>query len=165
MAKNKEYRSEIENRRARHDYEILETYEAGMALKGTEVKSIRIGRANLQDSYARITDGEIEIVNLHISPYDQGNQFNHEPRRPRKLLLHKREIMRLFGLTREKGLTLVPLKIYFKNGLAKVLIGLAKGKKSYDKKDAIAERDAKRDMEQQFRERQKMWELGFRRKY
>ena len=155
MAKNKEYHSEIENRRARHDYEILETYEAGMALKGTEVKSIRVGRANMQDSYARIIDGEMEIVNLHISPYEQGNQFNHEPRRPRKLLLHKKEIMRLFGQTREKGLTLVPLKIYFKNGLAKILIGLAKGKKTYDKKDAIAERDAKRDMEKEFRERQK----------
>ena len=153
----KEFRSEIENRRARHDFHILETFEAGIALKGTEVKSLRIGRANLQDSFARIDNsGELFLHNMHISPWDQGNRFNHEPRRTRKLLMHKREILRLFGQTREKGLTLVPLKIYFnERGKAKVLLGLAKGKKTYDKRDDLAERDAKREIEKAFRERQK----------
>ena len=151
-----EYRSEIENRRARHEYSILETFEAGIALTGTEVKSIRVGRANIGDSHAGIKDGEIFLYNMHVSPYEQGNRYNHEPRRTRKLLMHKREILRLFGQTREKGLTIVPLKIYFTRGNAKVLLGLAKGKKNYDKRDDLAERDAKRDMERDFRESQKV---------
>ena len=136
-----------ENRKARHDYHILETYEAGLALAGTEVKSLRLGRANLQDSYARVESAELILYNMHVSPYAQGNQFNHEPKRKRKLLMHKREIMRLLGKSREKGLALIPLRVYFKNGYAKVEIALAKGKKSYDRREDMAARDAKRDME------------------
>jgi len=143
-----------ENRKARHDYFIEETYEAGIALTGTEVKSLRAGKANLRDSYARIENGEICLYNAHISPYDQGNRFNHDPLRVRKLLLHRMEINRLLGKVKEKGLTLVPLKIYFtERGYAKVELGLARGKKLYDKRDDIAERDAKREMERAFKER------------
>lgn len=124
-----------ENRKARHDFFIEETYEAGIELKGTEVKSLRAGKANLKDSYARIENGEAILFNMHISPFEQGNRFNHEPRRNRKLLLHKSEIFRLAGKTREKGFTLVPLRIYFnERGLAKVELGLAKGKRQYDKR-------------------------------
>ncbi|KKM10686.1 SsrA-binding protein [Clostridiales bacterium PH28_bin88] len=145
-----------ENRKARHDYFIEETYEAGIALKGTEVKSLRAGKGNLRDSYARVENGEVMLYNMHISPYEQGNRFNHEPTRPRKLLLHKGEINRLLGKTREKGLTLVPLKVYFNSrGRAKLELGLAKGKKLHDKREDIAERDAKREIEKAFRERQK----------
>lgn len=142
-----------ENRKARHEYHIIETYEAGLALTGTEVKSLRIGRANLQDSYARVESGELMLYNMHISPYDQGNRFNHEPKRTRRLLMHKYEIMRLLGKTREKGLALVPLKVYFKDGLAKVELALAKGKKIYDRREDIAERDAKREMDRAVKER------------
>jgi SsrA-binding protein len=146
----------IVNRKARHEYHIDDTYEAGIALSGTEIKSIRAGKANLQDSYARIENGELVLYNMHISPYEQGNRFNHEPKRPRKLLMHKREIMRLFGQTREKGFSLIPLKVYFKNGKwAKVELALARGKKQYDKREDIAARDAQRDMDRAIRERQK----------
>jgi len=142
-----------ENRKARHDYHILETYEAGMELKGTEVKSLRSGKANLKDSYAQVENGELYIFNMHISPYEQGNRFNVDPVRPRKLLMHKREIMRLLGKTKEKGLTLVPLKVYFTRGRAKIELALAQGKKLYDKREAAAERSAKRDIEKAIKER------------
>lgn len=144
-----------ENRKARHDYHIHETYEAGIALTGTEVKSIRAGRVNLKDSYAHIENGEMMISQMHISPYEQGNIFNHEPMRKRKLLMHKREILKLFGKTREKGYSLVPLKLYFTRGKVKVQLALASGKKNYDKRQDIAARDAKRDMERAMRDRQK----------
>lgn len=117
-----------QNRKARHDYTILETYEAGMVLKGTEIKSIRAGRINLKDGYATIRNGEAYLQNVHISPYDQGNQFNHDPLRTRKLLLHKRQLSQLIGELKTTGQTLIPLKVYIKNGYAKVLLGLAKGK-------------------------------------
>ncbi|MGI9952172.1 SsrA-binding protein SmpB [Moorellaceae bacterium AZ2] len=145
-----------ENRKARHDYTIEETLEAGIVLTGTEVKSLRGGKANIKDSFARVEKGEIFLYDMHISPYEQGNRFNHEPRRPRKLLLHKEEIRRLIGKTREKGLTLIPLKVYFNpQGRVKVELALARGKKLYDKREAIRERDAKREIEKAFRERQK----------
>ena len=144
-----------ENRKARHDYHIHETYEAGIALTGTEVKSLRAGRANLKDSYAHVENGEMMISHMHISPYEQGNIFNHEPMRKRKLLMHKKEILKLFGKTREKGYSLVPLKLYFTRGKAKLQIALASGKKNYDKRQDIAARDAKRDMERAMRDRQK----------
>lgn len=145
-----------ENRKARHDYHVEETFEAGIVLAGTEVKSLRAGKANLKDSFARIDHGEIFLFNAHISPYEQGNRFNHDPLRTRKLLMHAHEIRKLIGKVQEKGLTLVPLKMYFKNGKAKVQLALAKGKKLYDKRDDMAARDAKREMERVFRERQKM---------
>lgn len=145
-----------ENRKARHEYFIEETYEAGMALTGTEVKSLRQGKANLQDSFARVEGNRVLLYNAHISTYEQGNRFNHDPRRPRQLLLHKAEIRRLIGRTRERGYTLVPLRIYFnQRGLAKVELGLAKGKRLHDKRREIAERDARREIEKAFRERQK----------
>ena len=142
-----------ENRRARHDYHIIETYEAGIALKGTEVKSLRAGRASLQDSFARVENGELLLYNMHISPYEQGNRFNHDPKRVRRLLMHKAEILRLWGKTREKGLALIPLKVYFKGGLAKVELALAKGKKVYDRREDIAERDARREIDRAVKER------------
>jgi SsrA-binding protein len=135
-----------ENRKARHDYFVEETYEAGIALQGTEVKSLRAGRVNLRDGYAQIMNGEIFLENVHISPYEQASRFNHEPLRRRKLLMHRDEILRLFGKVREKGYTLVPLSLYFKKGRAKVQLGLAVGKKSYDKRDDIAARDVQREM-------------------
>jgi len=146
-----------DNRKARHDYFVEETYEAGIVLAGTEVKSLRAGKANLRDAYARIENGEMMLYNMHISPYEQGNRFNRDPIRPRKLLLHRAEINRLWSKVREKGLTLIPLKVYFNaRGRAKVEIGLAKGKKLYDKRDDIAARDARREVEKAFRERQKL---------
>ena len=135
------------NRKARHDYAILDTYEAGMALTGTEVKSLRAGRASLVDGYGEVRDGEVWLRNVHIPEYDQGTWTNHEPRRPRKLLMHKGEISRLIGKTQERGLTLVPLSLYFKDGYAKVELALARGKKTYDKRHALAERQAKREAE------------------
>jgi len=144
-----------ENRKARHDYHIYETYEAGIALTGTEVKSLRAGKANLKDSYARIDHGELLLYQVHISPYDPGNRFNHEPLRTRKLLMHRYEINKLIGKTKEKGYTLVPLKLYFTRGIAKVELGLATGKHTYDKRQDIAERDAKRDIDRALRDRQK----------
>ncbi|MDO7787906.1 SsrA-binding protein SmpB [Desulforamulus aquiferis] len=153
----KVYKTISENRRARHEYHILETYEAGISLSGTEVKSLRAGKSNLQDSYARVDNGEMMLHNMHISPYEQGNRFNHEPKRTRRLLMHKQEIMRLYGKVREKGLALIPLKVYFNpRGKVKVEIALAQGKKSFDKRQDIAARDAKRDMDRAMRERQKV---------
>ncbi len=142
------------NRKARYNYTILETMEAGIVLKGTEVKSLRAGTAHLKDSYAAIENNEIYLFSAHISPYKQGNRYNHEPTRTRKLLLHTMEIKRLLGKTREKGLTLVPLKIYFNDaGKVKIQLGLAKGKRSYDKRRSIADRDAKRELARANREK------------
>ncbi len=135
------------NRKARHDYHIIDTIEAGIVLKGSEVKSIREGRVNLQDAYARFKKGELWLIGMHISPYKQAAFEQPDPRRDRKLLLHKRELKRLFRQVEEKGVTLVPLKIYFKKHLVKVELGIARGKKQYDKRAAIAERDQKREME------------------
>ena len=154
-AKNQSIKIVAENRRARHDYHIHETFEAGIVLTGTEIKSLRGGRANLTDSYARIENGELYLISAHISPYDQGNRFNHEPRRNRKLLMHKSEILRLLGKTREKGYTLVPLKIYLSHGLAKVELALASGKDLYDKRQSAAEKDAKREVDRTLRDRQR----------
>lgn len=144
-----------ENRKARHDYHIHESYEAGIVLTGTEVKSLRAGKANLKDAYARIDNLELMLHNVHISPYDPGNRFNHDPLRTRKLLMHRSEIDKLICKTKEKGFTLVPLKLYFVHGMAKLQLGLATGKKNYDKRQDMAERDAKREMDRAFRERQK----------
>ncbi|MGH2675521.1 MAG: SsrA-binding protein SmpB [Actinomycetota bacterium] len=137
------------NRRARHDYEIEETYEAGMVLLGSEVKSLRAGRASLAEAYARVTDGEVWLDGLHIPPYAQAAGRGHEPRRPRKLLLHRGEIDRLIGKTQERGLTLVPLRLYFRRGVAKVELGLGRGKRRYEKRQAIAEREHRREMERE----------------
>lgn len=144
-----------ENRKARHDYHIHETFEAGIALTGTEVKSLRAGKANLKDSYARIDNGELMLHNLHISPYEQGNRFNHEPLRTRKLLMHRYEINKLVGQTREKGYTLTPLKLYFSKGKVKVELALTTGKKNYDKRHDMAEKDAKREIDRHMRDKQK----------
>ncbi len=135
-----------QNKKARHDYHIDETYEAGLALVGTEVKSLRAGRASLVDAYGRIKDGEVWLEGVHIPEYDQGSWTNHEPRRSRKLLLHRAEIAKLIGKTKESGLTLVPLSLYFKDGKAKVEIALARGKKAYDKRQTLAARDAAREI-------------------
>lgn len=143
------------NKKANHDYFIEQTYETGMVLQGTEIKSLRSGRANLKDSFARVQNGEVFLHNLHISPYEQGNRYNHDPLRTRKLLLHRKQINQLIGLAKEEGYALVPLKIYLKNGYAKLLIGLGKGKKKYDKRDDLKKKEAKRDIERAFRERQK----------
>ncbi|WP_243290362.1 SsrA-binding protein SmpB [Bacillus sp. FJAT-47783] len=144
-----------QNKKAYHDYFIEETYEAGIVLQGTEIKSIRLGRVNLKDSFARIDKGEVFLHNMHISPYEQGNRYNHEPLRTRKLLLHKKEISKLIGTTKEQGYSLVPLKLYLKNGFAKVLIGLGKGKKKYDKREDLKKKEAKREIERAFSQRQK----------
>ncbi|MBO9129907.1 SsrA-binding protein SmpB [Bacillus sp. 165] len=145
-----------QNKKAYHDYFIEETYEAGIVLQGTEIKSLRAGRANLRDSYARIHNGEVFIFGMHISPYEQGNRYNHDPLRTRKLLLHKKEISKLIGYIKEEGYTLIPTKVYLKNGFAKMELGLAKGKKLYDKREDLKKKEAKRDIERAFRERQKM---------
>lgn len=142
-----------DNRKARHDYFVHETIEAGIALTGTEVKSLRQGHVNLKDSFCRIDNGEVFLVGMHISPYEQGNQFNHDPLRTRKLLLHKYEIMKLLGRIKEKGYTLIPLNLYFKKGRVKVTVALATGKKLYDKRQVLAEKEAKRDMERRMKER------------
>lgn len=136
-----------QNRKASHNFFIEETYEAGIALKGTEIKSIRAGRINMKDSFARVERGEVFLHNMHISPYEQGNRYNHEPTRTRKLLLHRKEINKLIGETQQAGYSLVPLKVYLKNGVAKVLIGLGKGKKKYDKRDDLKQKQAKRDID------------------
>lgn len=143
------------NRKATHEYFIEEVFEAGIALKGTEVKSLREGRANLKDSYAEVLDGEVYLQNCHISPYTAGNRFNHDPLRTRKLLLHKREIRKLFGGTTLKGYTLIPLRLYFVRGVAKVAIALAKGKKQYDRREDMKRREADREVERAFREHKK----------
>lgn len=153
--KNEGIKIACENRKARHDYFIHETFETGLVLQGTEVKSLRAGKANLKDSYGQIQNGEIFIQNMHISPYEQGNIFNHEPLRPRKLLLHKAQIVKLFSQTREKGFTLVPLKIYFVRGRAKVELALVSGKKNYDKRQDLADKAARRDMERAMKDRQR----------
>lgn len=134
------------NRKALHDYEVLESLEAGMVLTGTEIKSIREGRVNLRDSYARLEKGELWLFNCHIAPYDKGNQFNHQPTRPRKLLLHRDEIRELTRQVDQKGLTLVPLRMYYKRGLAKLQLALVRGRKAYDKREAIADREAQRQI-------------------
>lgn len=144
-----------ENRKARHDYHIEEVLEAGIVLQGTEVKSIRARRVNLKDSYARVDNNEVFLLNMHISPYEQGNRFNHEPLRTRKLLLNKAEIRRLIGLSKEKGMALVPLRLYFLRGRVKLELAVARGKKMYDKRQDMAERTAAREIERAFRDRQK----------
>lgn len=141
------------NRKAYHDYHIQDTYEAGIMLQGTEVKSLRDGRANLKDSYAIIKNREVFLLNCHISPYSHGNMQNHDPERTRKLLLHKKEINKLWGKTGQQGFTLIPLKIYFKDGKAKVVLGVAKGKRHYEKRTSIKEREAKREIERHLKNR------------
>lgn len=142
-----------ENRKARHDYFILDTYEAGIALTGTEVKSLRAGKVNLRESYGLIKDGEIYLESMHISPYEHGNRYNVDPLRRRKLLMHKRQILKLYGQIKQEGLTLAPLKLYFSKGRVKVELALCKGKKLYDKRDAAAAKDARREVERAFRGR------------
>lgn len=144
-----------ENRKARHDYFVEERYEAGIILTGTEIKSIRAGRVNLKDSYAEINSGELWLTQMHISPYEQGNRYNHEPLRKRKLLLNASEIVKLISKVQQQGMTLIPLTLYLKKGLAKIDLGLCKGKKNYDKREDIAKKDAKRDMERELRDRNK----------
>lgn len=146
-----------QNRKAQRDYHILNAYEAGLQLRGTEVKALREGRANLKDGYARIENGEAYLYNIHIGEYAQGNRFNHEPERKRKLLLHRHEINRLWGQANEKGHTLVPLKLYFKRGKAKVELGVARGKKQFDKRRDIARRDAQREVEQALKTSTRNW--------
>ena len=142
-----------ENRKARHDYFVEETYEAGIELFGTEVKSLRCGGVNLKDSYCDLDDGELFALGVHISPYEQGNIFNRDPMRPKKLLLHKREIMKLTGLVSREGYTLVPLSLYFKGSYVKMALGLCRGKKLYDKRDDMAKRDANREIERHMKDR------------
>ncbi len=141
------------NKRARHDYHILDTWEAGVALTGSEVKSLRNGKANIADAYAILKDGEVYLLNLHISPYEQASYFNHEPTRTRKLLLHKREIKKMIGSVERQGLTLIPLELYFRRGKAKVALALGKGKKLYDKRADERKRDDERDMQRVARKR------------
>lgn len=141
------------NRKARHDYFVEETYECGIALVGTEVKSLRAGAVNLKDSYCSIKDGEMFVVGMHISPYEQGNIFNRDPLRQRKLLMHKREIMKLFGYVKRDGYSLIPLSLYFKGSRVKLELGLCKGKKLHDKRDDAARRDASREMDRAMRDR------------
>lgn len=142
---------EIQNKKAKFDYEIIDTYEAGIVLTGTEIKSIRAGKAQLKDSYAVIRNGEVFLLNMHISHYEQGNIFNHDETRTRKLLFHKKEILKLRDKVEVEGLTLVPIKLYFKGNKAKILIGVAKGKKTYDKREAIKKRDIDRDLKKQYK--------------
>lgn len=139
------------NRKARHEYSILQTFETGIVLTGTEVKALRQGKANLVDSYANIEKGEVWLLSANVSAYEQGNINNHEPTRPRKLLLNKSEIKKLIGKVKEKGLTLIPLRLYFKNGKVKVELAIAKGKKVYDKRESIAKRDFQREQERRFK--------------
>ncbi|MEQ2129447.1 SsrA-binding protein SmpB [Caldanaerobacter subterraneus KAk] len=155
MSKEKEDIKIIaQNRKAFHDYFIEETYEAGIELVGTEVKSVRQGKVNLKDSFARVENNEVILYNMHISPYEKGNIFNKDPLRPRKLLLHRHEINKLSGYVSRKGYTLIPTKVYLKRGLVKVELAVAKGKKLFDKREDIARRDAKRELEKQFKEKQ-----------
>lgn len=136
-----------QNRKARHDYFIEETYEAGLVLKGTEIKSVRAGRVNIADAHVRVMNGEAFVINMHIAPYEQGNRFNHDPTRSRKLLLHRREIDKLYGLVQQRGYTIVPLRLYIKNGFAKLLIGLGRGKKQHDKREDLKQRQMQRDID------------------
>lgn len=145
-----------QNKKASHDYFIEETYECGIVLTGTEIKSIRLGKANISDSFATIRNGEAFVHNMHISPFEQGNRYNPDPTRARKLLLKKYEISKLLGASKQQGYALVPLRIYTRNGYAKLLLGLGKGKKQYDKRESDAKRDAQRDIQRVLRERQKV---------
>ena len=151
MAKTTNVKLVANNKKAYHDYFILETFEAGIALSGTEVKSIRMGKCSIKEAFVRVEKGEVFIYGMHISPYEKGNIFNKDPLRTRKLLLHKSEIMKLTGKVAEKGYTLVPLQVYFKGSLVKVEIGLARGKKLYDKRADIAKKDQRRELEREFK--------------
>ncbi|PJK17191.1 SsrA-binding protein [Chryseomicrobium excrementi] len=153
MAKKHDDKVLAQNKKASHDYFIEDTMEAGIVLQGTEIKSIRNGRVQLKDSFVRIRNNEAWISNMHISPYEQGNRFNHDPLRVRKLLLHKKQINELIGKTKRDGYTIVPLKMYVKNGYAKLLIGLGKGKKDYDKRSDMKKKEAKREIERAFKAR------------
>lgn len=143
-----------QNKKAHHDYFVLESYEAGIELCGTEVKSLRAGRVNLKDSWCNIVDGEIFVNGMHISPYDHGNVFNKDPMRVRRLFMHKKEILKLFGTLQQQGLSLIPISLYFKGSKVKMQVGLCKGKKLYDKRASMAERDAKRNIDRALKERQ-----------
>ena len=154
MAKGKESQKLIaNNKKAYHDFFIDETYECGIALHGTEVKSMRMGKCSIKEAFVRIEDGEVFVYGMHVSPYEKGNIFNKDPRRVKKLLLHKYELNKLLGKIKEKGYTLVPLQVYFKDGKVKVEIGLARGKKLYDKREAIAKKDQRREAEKEFKVR------------
>ena len=153
MENTDEIKVVAQNRKATHDYFVLEKYEAGIELFGTEVKSLRNGKVNLKDSWCSIDKGEIFACGMHISPYEQGNIFNRDPLRKKKLLMHKREINRLYGTVKQEGLTLIPLSVYFKKGRAKLEVGLCKGKKNFDKRESAAKRDAKRNIERELKER------------
>lgn len=148
-------KSLAQNKKATHDYFIEETFETGIVLTGTEIKSIRAGKVNLRDSYARVENGEVYLYSMHVSTYEAGNRFNHDPLRSRKLLLHRGEIRKLIGATKEQGYSLVPLRLYLQGGYCKVSLALAKGKKNYDKREATAKRDANREIARAFREAQK----------
>lgn len=157
MSKKSESKVLAQNKKASHDYFIEDTYECGLVLTGTEIKSLRQGRANIGDAFATIRNGEAFVHNMHISPFEQGNRHNPgDPTRARKLLLKKAEINKLLGLAKQEGYTLVPLKVYVRNGFAKLLLGLGKGKKQYDKRDTAAKRDAQRDIQRALREKQKV---------
>ena len=149
----KENNTVATNKKAYHDYFVLEKYEAGIELFGTEIKSIRAGRVNLKDSFCSVDDGEMFVIGMHISPYEMGNRFNRDPLRKKKLLLHKKEIMKLFGESQQQGLSIIPRELYIKNGRAKLSIGLCKGKKLYDKRAVQAKKDANRTIEREFKER------------
>lgn len=153
MAEKRGIKTMAQNRKAFHDYFVEDRLEAGIELKGTEVKSVRAGTLNLKDSYVIVKNGEAYVHSMHISPYDKGNIFNHDPDRPKRLLLHKREINKLHALVKQDGLTLIPLSVYFKDARVKVELGVCKGKKNYDKRDDAAKRDAKREMDRAMKER------------
>ncbi|MCI8405835.1 MAG: SsrA-binding protein SmpB [Oscillospiraceae bacterium] len=153
MAERASTKTIAENKKARHDYFIVESFETGIELVGTEVKSIRRGGANLKDSWCAVEEGQLWVKQLHISPYEQGNVFNRDPLRERRLLMHKREILRLFGLMKQQGYTLIPLSLYFKGSRVKLQLGLCKGKKLYDKRDDAARRDANREIDRAMKER------------
>ena len=153
MARAKGIKPMAQNKKAFHDYFVEERLECGMELKGTEVKSLRAGGVNLKDSWVDIEDGELLVKGMHITPYDHGNIFNRDPDRPKRLLLHKREIRKLHDLQKQEGYALIPLSVYFKNSRVKVELGLCKGKKTYDKREAVAKRDAKREMDRAMREK------------
>ena len=155
MAKEKSNPTIAQNKKATHDYFVVESYETGIELCGTEVKSLRQGKVNLKDSWCTIEDGELWVKGMHISPYEQGNIFNRDPMRVRRLLMHKREIMKLFGVVKQEGYSLIPLSLYFKGSRVKLKLGLCKGKKLYDKRNDMAERSAKRDIERAIKEKNK----------
>ncbi|KAF5039911.1 SsrA-binding protein [anaerobic digester metagenome] len=155
MAEKKETKTIATNRQVRHEYFVDETFETGIALSGTEVKSLRAGTVNLKDSWVDIGTGELVVKQMHISPYEKGNIFNKDPMRERKLLMHRREINRLYGMVRQQGYTLIPLSLYFKGSLVKLQLGLCRGKKLYDKREDMARRDAKRDIDRAMKERQR----------